>query len=173
MMDRQDYINAGRAARKSEKVVEVVDELTDTVYAFFRSYTFLPTTDNFEQLLRLPAKVFAEYVPDPDRQYEQYKVIKLDSWKLYFQNNGKIQEQIRIEDNRIKPSILKIFRSVDDHDPDGTPRNWIGEEFCIQDMRRFWQDGDPNRTGWYRVKSARVDSATPPPNDGQNWVKDV
>jgi len=173
-LDNLDLMRAaGRATRESGKVVAAVDELTDAVYMFFRTNRFLPTTGNYEQLLRLPAKVFADFVPDPERQYEQGEVIRLDSWKLLCQSAGKIQEPVRIEDNQIRPTMLKIFRDINSHDSDGTPRHWIREEFCVQDMMRFWQDSDPNREGWYRVKSLRVDSATSPPNDGLNWEKIV
>jgi len=173
MESRQDYVNAGRAARKATEVVEAVDELTELMKSVFRMQRYLPTTSNYDQLLMLASKpgIFAEYVDDPEAQRERGEVIAFGFWLLLMQNDGRIQEQIRIEDNQLRPSILKMFRGIESHDPDGTPHHWIREEYCRQGMQRYWQDSDPNRTGWYEVKSMRVDSATPPPNDEQNWKK--
>jgi len=173
MRTRQDYVNAGRAAREAKEVVAQVDELSDLLKSVFRMQRFLPTTASCEQLLVLASKpgIFFEYTYDPDRQYEQGEVREYDGWTLLLQNTGRIQEPIRIEDNQLRPSILKLFRGIESHDLDGTPRHWVREEFCVHGMERYWSDSDSNREGWYVVVSPRVDSATPPPNDNQNWAK--
>jgi len=178
MRNREDYVKAGRAAREAAAIVETVDELTEAVEgmteklnAFFRAHRFLPTTSNFEQLLNLPAKTFQPYVEDSNRQYEQGEVFAFNDWVILCQQSGRIQEPIRIEDNQLRPTMLKLFRGIESLDADGTARNWVREEFCIKGMQRYWQDTDPSRTGWYEVISARVDSSTPPPSDSMNWGK--
>jgi len=69
--------------------------------------------------------------------------------------------------------LCKLFRDSGRYDPDGTPRNWVREEYCLKGFERYYDGGDPQRTDWYAVKSGRVDSATPPPNDAQNWQKKI
>jgi len=63
------------------------------------------------------------------------------------------------------------FRDARGYDNDGTPRKWVPKEYCLNGFPRYCDGGDPQRTGWYIVISDRVDSATPPPNDAQNWKR--
>lgn len=127
---------------------------------------FSTSERNMVALVKLPALLFAEYVPDGERVYERGEVIRVGSNKFLIQNFGKIDPNNppRIESNQVEPSLCKLFR-------DGGRYDWVREEFCLQGFERYYDDGDANRTGWYRVISARVDSGTPPPNDYQHWEK--
>ena len=121
---------------------------------------------NMIALVKLPSLLFAEYVPDGNREYQRGEVIRVGSNKFLLQNWGKIDPSNppRIENNQVQPSLCKLFRDNGRYD-------WVKEEFCLKGFKRYYNDGDPNRTGWYVVVSERVDSGTPPPNDSMNWSK--
>ena len=114
---------------------------------------------NHIALVKLPAMLFAEYVPDGNREYQRGEVVRVGHAKYLMQNFGKI------DPNNPPPTnnLCKLFRDSASHDADGTPREWVREEFCLQCFQRLYNGA------WYEVTSAMVDSATPPPNDGQNW----
>ena len=121
---------------------------------------------NMIALVKFPALLFAEYVPDGNREYERGEVIRVGNYKFLLQNWGKIDPNNppRVEGNQVYPSLCKLFRDAGRYD-------WVREEFCLKGFERHYDDGDANRTGWYRVVSDSVDSGTPPPNDSQNWQK--
>ena len=121
---------------------------------------------NFTALVKLPALLFSEYVEDGNREYIRGEVIRVGNCKYLLQNWGKIDPNNppRVEGNQVFPSLCKLFR-------DSGRYEWVKEEFCLKGFERHYDDGDPNRTGWYVVISERVDGGTPPPNDYQNWQK--
>jgi len=117
---------------------------------------------NAISLVNMPYIVFDEYVPDGNREYQRGEVIRIDKEKYLLQNWGKIDpsDPPRIEDNQVRPSLVKLFR-------DGGLYDWVREEFCLEGFPRRY-DGIV-----YRLKSNVCDSATPPPNDPQNWEEVV
>ena len=117
-------------------------------------------------LVKLPALPFEEYVPDGNREYERGEVIRVGNNKFLIQNWGKIDpaNPPRVENGQVQPQLCKLFR-------DSGRYEWVKEEFCLLGFERYYDDGDENRTGWYRVVSNVVDSGTPPPNDDRNWVR--
>ena len=133
-----------------------------------RLIDFSVSERNMVALVKLPAFLFPEYVPDGQREYQRGEVIRVGNNKYLLQNWGKIdpKNSPRIENGRVEPSLCKLFR-------DGGRYEWVREEFCLRGFERYYDDGDPGRTGWYRVVSESVDSGTPPPNDSQNWEKDL
>jgi len=123
---------------------------------------FIPSTPNYTALVTFPYLCFQEYTPDPDRMYDRGEVIRVGREKYLIQNDGRIDPNIPPPEN----SLCKLFR-------DGGRYDWVREEFCLKDFERYYDDGDPWRSGWYKVISNNVDSSTPPPNDDQNWEKVV
>jgi len=116
---------------------------------------------SMEALIRLPYLLFSEYVPDGNREYERGEVVRVGNCKYLLQNWGKLNPDIPLS----QQSLCKLFR-------DSGRYEWVREEYCIKGFERYYQDSDPNRTGWYRVISERVDSGTPPPNlIGIDWEK--
>jgi len=113
-----------------------------------------------EALVRAPALIFSEYVPDGKREYNRGEVVREGSSKWLLQNWGKLDPGIPLN----QQNLCKLFR-------DSGRYPWVREEYCLKGFERYYDDGDPGRTGWYVVISERVDSGTPPPNDSQNWQK--
>jgi len=121
---------------------------------------------NHIALVKLPALLFKEYVPDGNREYQRGEVIRVGTEKYLLQNFGKIDPNNppRIEGNQVQPSLCKLFRDAERY-------NWVREEFCLKGFERYFDDGDPVRTGWYIVISDVVDNAAPPNALPQNWEK--
>ena len=111
-------------------------------------------------LVRLPYLLFPAYVPDGDRQYNQGEVIRVGAEKYLLQNWGGIDPNTPPPTN----PLCKLFR-------DGGRYPWVREEYCLKGFERYYDDGDPNRTGWYAVTADYVDDATPPPNAPNMWEK--
>ena len=131
------------------------------------AFQYINWFESMEALVRLPFSMFAEYVPDGNRDYERGEVVRSGCNKWLLQGNGRLDPNKALD----AQSLLKLLRDSNSHDPDGTPRNWHREEYCLKGFQRYYDDGDPGRTGWYEVISERVDSATNPNNDMQNWRK--
>jgi len=123
------------------------------------SMDFSASGKMFITLVKLPACLFPEYVPDGERIHFKGDVIRQENEKYLMQNQGRLDPNIPLS----QQPILKLFR-------DSGPYPWVREEFCLRGFERYYDDGDPGRTGWYRVISANVDSATPPPNSA-DWEK--
>jgi len=105
--------------------------------------------------------LFAEYVPDPDRMYDRGEVIRVENGKYLIQNWGRIDPT---QPPPVNP-LCKLFR-------DGGRYDWVREEYCIKGFERYYDDGDPQRTGWYRVITDNAgDNVTPPPGVPQTWEK--
>ena len=120
---------------------------------------FIPSTNNFKALVRLPAMAFQEYVADPNRDYERGEVITMpgdEVSKYLLTGDGRIQTTARIENDQVQPSLLKLFRNKE-------PAPWVREEFCELGFERTYQGHT------YKVKVAVVDDATPPPNATDRW----
>lgn len=120
-----------------------------------------------DALVRLPYLIFPEYVPDPQRDYQRGEVIRVGNNKYLLQNWGKIDDNNppRIEGTQCYPPLCKLFRDSGRYD-------WVREEYCIKGFERYYDDGDPNRTGWYRVITENAgDNNTPPPGVPQTWEK--
>jgi len=120
---------------------------------------------DFRGCLRLPATLYPEYAPDPEKNYARGMVLKMPGdavSKYVFTGDG------RIPNDRPPPinSLLKLIRNLV-----GKYR-WVREEFCEMGMWRWW-DADPNRPhqhGWYEVIRPVVDDATEPPNATDRWA---
>jgi len=130
--------------------------------AFMR---FLPATNNYEALVRLPAGLFLEYVPDDQRMYERGEVLRMPGGlvcKYLFTGDGKIQLDKPPPEN----SLCRLFRNASRFE-------WVREEYCSNGFERFYEDpNDPNRTGWYKCIAMNAgDNNTPPPNLPQVWLK--
>ena len=123
---------------------------------------FSVSEKNYEALVRLPAMLFAEYVPDLDRQYERGEVVRMGSCKYLLQNWGKIDPDMPPPVN----PLCKLFRDAGRYD-------WVREEYCIQGFERFYEDtSNPQNTGWYRVIAANAgDNNTPPPGVPNVWER--
>lgn len=122
---------------------------------------FIPSTPNYEALVRLPAMMFREYIPDAQRMYERGEVIRVDSCKYLLQGDGRID----IDKPPSANPLCKLFR-------DGGRYEWVREEYCSRGFERYYDDGDPQRTGWYRVTADNAgDNNTPPPGIPQTWKK--
>ena len=126
----------------------------------------IPDNDCYTFLIYCSAAFIPEYEYVPNKTWERGKFTRVGNNKYLFEGD------IRLNDGESPASRCKLFRDENANNPDGTPRSWVREEFCIKDTLRYYSDGDPGRTGWYRVISDRVDSATPPPNDTMNWSKE-
>ena len=109
---------------------------------------------SMEALARLPAMLFAEYAPDPDRNYNRGEVVRVDNAKYLLQNWGRIDPAQPPPVN----SLCKLFR-------DGGRYEWAREEYCIRGFERSYEGV------WYRVTADSVDDATPPPNNPQAWER--
>jgi len=125
----------------------------------------IPDNDCYEFLIYCPAQLIPEYEYVPNKNWLRGKFTRVGNDKFLLTGDGRINE------SPVTSSLCKLFRDENSHNPDGLPRHWVREEFCIKDTERYYDDGDPGRTGWYKVISERVDSSTPPPNDYQNWEK--
>ena len=139
---------------------------------------FTPGTQNYNAVVILPYSVFRQYAMDvlrPERIvsnyfYERGEVACVDRCKFLLDGDRRLNpndpnEIPRIEGNEVKPGNLKLFR-------DSGRYNWVRNEYCLKGFERYFEDSNrPDKTGWYTVISARVDSSTPPPDDYQNWQK--
>jgi len=100
-----------------------------------------------ESLTRLPAAVFDEYVPDPNRMYNRGEVITINECKYLIQNWGRIDPEIPPPTN----PLCKLFRDNGRYD-------WVREEYCSRGFERYYEDD------WYRVIADNAgDNNTPPP----------
>jgi len=120
-----------------------------------------------EALVRLPYLLFPEYVADGSRDYERGEVIRVGAEKYLLQNWGRIDpaNPPRIEGTQVFPSICKLFRDSGRYD-------WVREEYVIKGFERYYSDGDPSRTGWYRcIADNAGDNNTPPSGVPTVWEK--
>ena len=133
-----------------------------------RLIRFIPTTDNFKALIRFAAIFFEEYTHEPQRDRQRGQVVKMPGdnvSKYLMENDGRIQETPRIENNEVQPRILKLFRN-------SSRFPWVSGEFCERGFERYWENPNrPEENGWYRVIIDLVDDSTPPPNAPQRWEK--
>ena len=116
---------------------------------------------SMEALVRLPYMLFTEYIPDGERMYNRGEVIRVGNAKYLLQNWG------RIDPNQPPPvnPLCKLFR-------DSGRYEWVREEYCIKGFERYYDDGDPQRTGWYRVIADNAgDNNAPPPGVPMTWEK--
>ena len=139
-----------------------IDDIRAIGYAIGDGLKYIDfwTAKNQEALVRLPYIVFAEYVPDPQREYERGEVVRMGCNKYLLQNFGKIDPANPPPTN----SLCKLFRDKNSHDPDGTDREWVKEEYCLKGFERKYNGI------WYVVIADRVDSGTPPINDAASWA---
>ena len=126
----------------------------------------MPATPNYEFLATIPARFVPKYAYRSEN-WERGEFFRVGNDKYLVQNDGRIDAG---EPPPVNP-LCKLFRDESGYGPDGSMRLWVREEFCVKGTERYYDGGDPQRTGWYIVISDRVDSATPPPNDAQNWEK--
>jgi len=123
--------------------------------------TYIDFYYGMEALVRLPAMLFGEYVPDGEREYRRGEVVRYDGAKYLLTNWGRIDPSNPPPTN----SLCKLFR-------DAGRYPWVREEYCIMGFERYYEDPDPQRSGWYRVITANAgDNNTPPPNVPQTWER--
>jgi len=125
--------------------------------------------DCYEFLIYCPAESITEYKYEPEKTWRRGKFTRVGNDKYLFEYD------IKFDNASESPAIkagCKLFRDENRFNPDGSIRYWTREEYCIKGTVR-WHDAPdrPQDTGWWEVYSERVDSATPPPNDAQNWRK--
>ena len=126
--------------------------LAGQVEDFGRVFSSIDWFNNMDALAAAPWKWFAEYAPDPERMYYRGEVIRVETYKYLIQSQG------RIENDRppaVNP-LCKLFR-------DPGLYEWVREEYCLRGYVRGYEGK------FYQVIAARVDSATPPPNDPASW----
>jgi len=125
---------------------------------------FLPATNNYEALVRLPAILFQEYEPNPERMYERGEVLKMPGdnvSKYLLTGDGRIQNDRPPPEN----SLCRLFRNRERCE-------WAREEYCSNGFERYYDDGDPKRTGWYKVIASNAgDNNTSPPGLPNIWKK--
>jgi|GEM_PF-3166731 len=115
------------------------------------SMDFSTSEKMFDVLANLPASYFPEYVPDPERTYFKGDVVRGGEVEKYMAQN-----QTTTSAHPSQNPMFKLFR-------DGGLYEWVREEYCLRGFVRSYAGK------WYEVTAARVDSATPPPNDPASW----
>jgi len=115
-----------------------------------------------EALARLPAMLFAEYVPDPDRMYNRGEVVRMGSSKYLLQNWGRID----IDKPPPQNPLCRLFR-------DSGRYEWVREEYCAKGFERYYEDANNSQnTGWYKVIADNAgDNNTPPPGMPTVWER--
>jgi len=118
---------------------------------------------NYEALVRLPATLFAEYKPDPERMYDRGEVIRVGNTDKYLLTN---QGRIDVDKPPPENPLCRLFR-------DNRRYEWVREEYCSNGFERHYTDpSDAKRTGCYKVIANNAgDNNTPPPNLPQTWQK--
>jgi len=144
---------------RHEETSERLDTSEEYLGDIISTLDFSLSEKMFTVLVKLPATLFPEYVPDPNKRYDKGEVVRTSDTDKYMAQN-QTTTSVHPSEN---PGF-KLFR-------DSGRYPWVREEFCLRGFERYYDDGDPGRTGWYRVITTSVDSATPPPNDYQNWEK--
>ena len=137
--------------------VEPPSNLAETTKDNLSLIDFSVSERNAKALVGLDYILFSEYLHDPSRQYQRGEVVRVGEYKYLLTNNGNITT------NPADSTLCKLFRSKASYDLDGTPREWVREEFCMRGFERHYNNK------WYRVKVDVVDSATPPSNDTNAW----
>jgi len=117
---------------------------------------------SMEALVRLPAYLFPEYEPDPERMYNRGEVVRIGNAKYLIQNWGRIDLD---KPPPVNP-LCKLFRDAGRYD-------WVREEYCSRGFERYWENPDrPQDTGWYKVIADNAgDNNTPPPGAETVWEK--
>jgi hypothetical protein len=126
---------------------------------------FLPATNNYEALVRIPASLFQEYTPDNERMYERGEVLKMPGdnvSKYLLTGDGRIQTDRPPPEN----SLCRLFRHSGRFE-------WVREEYCSRGFERHYTDpNNHERMGWYRVTANNAgDNNTPPPNIPHVWER--
>jgi hypothetical protein len=125
---------------------------------------FLPATNNYNALIKFPYSWFQKIKPLNER-YERGEVLQDNGYKYLAENDN-----ISVDPGRPLEEQFKLFRDPNAYDEDGTPRLYVPKEYCLKGFPRWYEsESRPEDTGWWEVYSDRVDSAIPPPSDGQNW----
>jgi hypothetical protein len=164
---------AGRQLRQFEADMEVLTEKVETVVetsdalmsAIISSLRF--TTESMRiTLLSIPYIYLPEYSFVQDRDYERGEAVRMGSDKWLTLDGARLSQN---ETPETSPRFL-LHRDSSSFDPDGTKRNWVREELCLQDFWRWDESASQDKHGWYRVKTRLIASATPPPNDDTNWA---
>ena len=144
--------------------IDSVDEELNTIINM-ADYTL--SEDTRRQLLGFSYTRFPEWDGNTSTQRVKGKVVVTEEIKWLINNNGVI------DPNPLLSGLTTPFRSTNEFDEDGTKRYWMEKEFCITGMH-LWFSNEKR----YVVKprgdggSLATDSATPPPNNTNEWEED-
>jgi len=118
--------------------------------------------------LRMPAMLYPEYAPDPDRQYARGYVLKMpgDNISKYVTINDNIRIQNDKPPGHPDNRDFRLVRNLT-----GRFRH-VREEFCEKGAWRWW-DEDPSKPqehGWYELTAAVFDGNQAPPQIPNIWT---
>jgi len=117
----------------------------------FSAIDFSTSESLLDLLAKLAASNFPEYVPDPEKTYFKGEVVRTSDTDKYMAQN-----QTTTSVHPSQNPTFKLFR-------DDLIYEWVREEYCLRGYVRGYEGK------FYQVIAARVDSATPPPNDTASW----
>ena len=139
-----------------DEIREIGHDLADAI----RDINFF-VGGNQKALAKMPYRVFDEHVIDPNKEWNQGQVTRVEHEKYLLENWGKIN---------IVPSessLCRLFRDKRLYD-------WRAKEYCLKGFRRYYEDaGNPQNTGVYIViQNDAGDNNTPPPGVPSVWEKE-
>lgn len=151
---------AGERLDATEEKLETTEEYLGDIVS---SMDFSVSERMKIKLVQLPARLFPQYVPDTNRNYDRGEAFAdgdVNKWMA--QNNTRLDPNIPLHE---QPN-LQLFR-----DGNGDYEYFPGEG-CLRGFRRRFENVNrPEENGVYEVTVNYVDSKTPPPNDYQSWKK--
>jgi len=155
------------SVNETAKTVGVLeDQITELLPMFARSLRFRSESERVT-LIGFDAKFFEPFVFTQNREYDHGEVSVMGSNKWL--NNA---QGTRLNNNETPESSPRFWLHRDNKsfDIDGEKRHWVREELCLQGFWRWDEKSpQPERRGWYRVKTRLVASATDAFNDSTNW----
>jgi len=122
---------------------------------------------DYRGCLRMPATLYPEYEPDPNKNYLRGTVLKNPDdniSKYVFTGDGRIPNDR--PPGHPEQRLLRLVRNTT-----GRFRH-VREEFCEKGALRWW-DADPNRPeqhGWYELTAPVFDGNQDPPQIPQTWT---
>ena len=136
---------------QSVKTESRVDQNEHYLGEMFSAIDFSTSERLLDLLAKLPASTFPEYTLDPNKTYFKGEAVRTSDTDKYMAQN-----QTTTSLHPSQNPMFKLFR-------DNGLYEWVREEYCLRGYVRSYEGK------WYEVIAARVDSATPPPNDPASW----